>query len=129
MSAPWIPPEPSTPVSVPRPAGNLRYQVPSRKRKGFTHTVEIDAYGGNGVCSCMDCATRMEPLLKKGLTGEQAYEMGLVPKEFKPWQNGPEDSLRCFHIIAARRRFTDDVIAAVIKQEKARAFNAGNHAA
>jgi hypothetical protein len=71
----------------------------------------------------------MEPLLKKGLTGEQAYEMGLVPKEFKPWQNGPEDSLRCFHIIAARRRFTDDVIAAVIKQEKARAFNAGNHAA
>ena len=122
------PPETKKPLCIPRPDGNLRYQVPSRKKRGFTHTVEIDAYDGNGVCSCMDCATRMEPILKKGYTGQRAWDDGLV-KELKPWQNGPQDCLRCFHVIEARRRFTDDVIRAVIRQEKARAVNSKHDAA
>ena len=72
----------------------LRYMVPSDSDKG-EYLVELDAYGGNGKCTCKDFVCRKEPELK---TGAKACE-----------------GLRCKHIKRARGKLVDQVIRQLSK--------------
>lgn len=85
-------------MNVERQDNILRYLADSRSRTGVQHCVELDLYGGNGGCTCEDFTFRLEPILRAGA----------VPKDFEG------DALRCAHIVAARRKLADDIIAAVV---------------
>jgi len=80
-----------------------------------TFLVELDSYGGNGECQCEDFTMRMEPLLRRGITAEQALTQKLI--RLREGQE-PEDALRCWHIRHARSQFCDDVIAAMAQKEQ-----------
>ena len=116
------------PVSVAVSDGILRYKCKSRKTPGKEYTVELDAYNGNGICSCKDFSVRFEPLLKRGYTGRKAFEEGLI-KELRPFQFSPDESLMCFHICEARREFATAIIQGVMKMERERAAKIHAHVA
>lgn len=89
----------------------LRMRVPSRTKGQPPYLVQLDSYGGNGTCQCKHFATRLEPILKRGITPEEAFVGDLV--DLPEWSPYVEDALRCFHIITARIKFADDTIRAI----------------
>jgi hypothetical protein len=54
----------------------LRWHVTSRTAAGETYLVDIAAYGGSGRCVCPDFMCRFEPILRQGITAEQAVDAG-----------------------------------------------------
>ena len=97
----------------------LRYMVPSNHPEKHAapdagYLVELDAYNGNGGCCCRHFNCRLEPLLKRHFTAQEAVRRQLV-KLKKGWQVA--DALRCEHIMTARGHFCDGVIAAIVQQE------------
>lgn len=99
----------------------LRFQVKSRSDPHATYMCELDAYGGNGRCDCMDFATRKEPLLARRITAEQAVAQGLakVPKSGRI-----SDALRCGHLVDARDQLATAVIRTLVYAEKKNATKA-----
>lgn len=93
----------------------LRFQVKSRTDPHVTYLCELDAYSGNGRCTCMDFATRKEPLLARRVTPEQAIEQKLVKM---PKTGRISDALRCAHLIDARDQLASAVIRAISYAEK-----------
>ena len=98
------------PSEVVKYDGPLRFLVRSRTQPHDHYAVELDAYGGNGSCACDHFTCRLGPLLARRVTPEQAVAEKLV--KLKKDQD-PRDSLRCWHLIEARRTYTDDTIKAV----------------
>lgn len=95
---------------------SLRYMVPSTRRpKDPPYLVQLDSYGGNGQCCCKHFLMRLEPLLARAVTPQQAVDEGLVKlKE----NRHVEDALRCEHILTARSQFCDAVIKAISDAQK-----------
>lgn len=91
-------------------------RVPSRTPREAPYLVELNAYGCNGTCQCKHFATRLEPLLRRGVTPIQAFEQGLA--KIPEWSTFADDSLRCWHIHAARLKFADDTIHAIHDAQK-----------
>ena len=105
--------DPAVPFDAP-----LRYHVKSRTAPHDTYLVGLSEYDGNGICQCIDFQVRFEPLLRRGITPEQALVEKLVKlRNSKGETKDPADALRCWHICWARRQFIDDVIAAMAKKE------------
>lgn len=78
----------------------LRYLVASRTRDDIEHLVELDAYEGNGRCSCEQFTFRLEGELKN-------------TPDIKP-----SDATRCHHICEAREAFTDEIIKLIKRRQK-----------
>ena len=98
------------------PAENaLIWDIPSRTDPHVTYKVELDSYSGNGECPCDDFAMRFQKLLCRRITPQQALDQGLV--KLRPKQH-PEDALRCWHIVDARRRLNDHLIEAFSNAQK-----------
>ena len=116
------------PANIAVSDGILRYTCRSRKDSKKTYIVELDSYGGQGACTCKDFGVRFEPLLKRGLTGRQAFEQGFI-KELRPYQFSPDESLMCFHIAESRREFANAIIQGVMKMEQERAAKIHAHVA
>jgi hypothetical protein len=93
----------------------VRYHVPSSTRPHITYLVELTDYTCNGTCQCEHFHTRLGPLLSRRITPQQAIARKLVKVKKT---DHPEDALRCQHIIAARRQFTDEVISAITRKFK-----------
>jgi hypothetical protein len=93
----------------------VRYHVPSSTRPLDNYLVELTDYAGNGSCQCEHFQTRLGPLLSRRITPHQAIDRKLVKVKKT---DHPEDALRCKHIIAARRQFTDEVLAAITRKFK-----------
>ena len=110
------------------PDGMLRYTCTSRKDPNKKYVQELDAYNGNGMCSCPDFHFNLEKYLKRGLTGRQAFEQGLI-KQLKPYHFRPDDALRCFHLMDARWDLLDSFVNGVIKLERERAAKIHAHVA
>lgn len=91
----------------------VRYHVPSSTRAHTTYLVELTDYSRNGSCQCEHFMTRLGPLLARRITPAQAIDQKLV--KIKKGSH-PEDALRCQHIIAARRQFTDEVLLAITRK-------------
>ena len=105
--------DPAVPFDAP-----LRYHVRSRTRVHDTYLVGLSEYNGTGICQCEDFVMRLEPLLRRGITAEQAVAEKLVKlTDRKGHTKQPWDALRCWHLIFARSQFCDDVIAAMAKKE------------
>lgn len=110
------PADPAVPFDTP-----LRFHVRSRSRAHDTYLIDLADYKGNGTCQCSDFQMRLEPLLRRGITAAQALEAKMVRlSNSKGDTKEPEDALRCWHIIHARRQFTDDAIAALAHLERDR---------
>lgn len=77
----------------------LRYQVDSDSREDVKHLVEIDAFEGNGRCSCEHFTFALEKLTR--LPGFE-----------------PSNASRCRHILEARDAMLDEVIALIKGQQK-----------
>lgn len=77
--------------------GPLRWTIPSGSRPGDHHLIELDAYQGNGRCSCPDFTCRHEPDLRR-----------------EP-QLGGVDRTRCKHIRLVRDHFLDQIIREIAK--------------
>lgn len=92
--------------------GPLRFMVSSR-RGNPPYLCDLASYAGNGRCCCKDFTCRKEPLLREGVTPEQAVkrELAIVPE----WGTAA-DALRCYHIHVARLKFADDVVSAILQQ-------------
>ncbi len=88
----------------------LRWHVPSRTDPHVVHLVELDDYFGNGRCDCQDFCFRLEPLLRRLVTPEQAVAQKLV--RLKHGQR-EQDALRCWHAIEARSAFADLMIKSI----------------
>lgn len=93
----------------------LEYTVPSRTRPGETHKCELSAYRGNGICHCEFFQFKLNPLLMRRISPEQAVCEGKI--KLKPGQR-IEDALRCAHLLEARATFTDGVIAAIAEKDR-----------
>lgn len=103
----------------------MRYMVPSARDPNEKYLVEIDAYRGNGRCVCPHFEMRCEPLIKIGVTPEQAISQSKIDaicakRGIRSYtaiklkvNRHVEDSLRCEHCISARSQFTDDVLHAI----------------
>lgn len=105
-----------------QPDGHLRYLVPSNHTRD-KYVVELDAYDGNGMCSCRHFTCRCEPLLRRGVHPVEAVERGMIKLKEGRRAN---DALRCIHLMDARSQFVDDVISAIrIQENKRRARRAG----
>ena len=94
----------------------LRYHVASRSQAHEVHLVELDSYAGNGECSCTFFRLKLEPLLLRLVTPEQAVAQRLV--RLKPGQR-EQDALRCWHLVEARSQFATDMLTAILSHEKA----------
>jgi hypothetical protein len=94
----------------------LRYHVASRSQAHEVHLVELDSYAGNGECSCTFFRLKLEPLLRRLVTPEQALAQRLV--RLKPGQR-EQDALRCWHLVEARDQFATDMLTAILSHEKA----------
>jgi hypothetical protein len=109
----------------------LRYHVNSRKKAKVTYLIELDAYNFNGICQCEDFVFNKEKHLRRGITPEQAVMQGLVKieKDKKGEFKKPiEDALRCVHIIAADRQFSEDW-KRIVKEAEDRKTDAAKNAA
>lgn len=99
------------PRPAPVPFENvLRWWVYSHTTPRKTYLVELDAYHFNGRCTCKDFVCNLEPLLRRNLTPQHAFEGELV--HVKPGKR-PEDCLRCIHILDAIAQFAEDFGRAV----------------
>lgn len=95
----------------------LRFTIPSRSKAHETHMVDLGAYDCNGQCDCIHFATKMEPLLRRQITAAQAIEQGLLKTKRCTTQH-PEDVLRCYHIVDARRQFATLACRAITTASK-----------
>ena len=100
-------------VNVVKHDGVLRFMVPSRQKGKLPYLVQLDSWEGNGQCVCRDFVVRKEPLLRRGMTCEEVVAQNIL--KVPSWGMVP-DVLRCFHIHAARLKFADDVIAAIMAE-------------
>lgn len=75
----------------------LRYLVESSSRDDIKHLVELDANGGLGKCSCEHFSIRVQSKIDAG----------------EKWT----EEMRCIHIRAARRFFTDLIIKKLSQDE------------
>lgn len=110
----------------------MRYLVPSARDPETKYLVEVDAYHGNARCVCEHFEYRCEPLIKIGITPQQAIDQNYIDsvcikrgikclKAIKLKVNRHvEDSLRCEHCITARSQFVDDVLEAIRQQHPER---------
>lgn len=80
------------------PDSILRWIVTSRTRPEIEHLVELDAFGGNGRCSCEHFEFRIAPDLRDGRRRQGAT--------------------RCSHLLVARAAFTDAMIAGIAAQQR-----------
>jgi len=88
----------------------LRLHVPSRRVDVAPYLVALDSFAGNGECQCEHFTCRLEPLLRRGITPEIAFESGLA--EIPPWGT-VEDCLRCYHVHVGRLKFADEWIKVI----------------
>ena len=95
----------------------LRYMVPSNHATGpdDKYLVEIDAYNGNGACTCKHFATRCEPYLRRGIPPREAFSDPLGLNLKLKVNRHLEDILRCEHLLTARSQFLDEILAKVIE--------------
>jgi len=77
----------------------LRFTATSGSRS-IVHTVDLAAWAGNGSCSCEHFEFRLLPRLRD----RRASGM---------FRATATESTRCSHILAARRAFTDQMIARI----------------
>lgn len=95
----------------------LRYFVPSQSDPdGPPHLVELDAFDGNGMCSCQHFQCRCYPLLRRGIGPKEAVEITQI--KLKP-NRQIQDALRCEHILSARSQFLDEVLREIAKKRTA----------
>lgn len=92
--------DPAAPAEVYDEA--LRWLIPSRSNPHETYLVELCALPGYDVCQCLHFATKLGPLLARGITPERAVADGLV--KIKKWERA-EQALQCYHIREANYRF------------------------
>ena len=92
---------------------SLRWTVKSRKDTDCTYVVELGAAPGYSACSCRDFEIHFLPLLKRGVTPEEALRSGLV--KLRDYHDGPADSLSCYHIISAERALAKATIRSLVK--------------
>jgi hypothetical protein len=86
-------------MSAKRYDSPLRWHVDSHTRTGIKHLVELDAYDGNGRCSCENFTYRLEKVIAQpGAT--------------------PSNSTRCSHILEARDECLDQVLKLVKARQK-----------
>lgn len=95
--------------------GTLRYLVDSRSTSGVKHVVELGNYDGSGACSCLHFSTRLEPLLKRGVTPATAAREKLVKLKANRFES---QILMCDHIVMAREQFCTDAIRIMVETEK-----------
>lgn len=76
----------------------LRWRVRSHTRPEIEHVVDLDAFAGNGACSCEHFEFRLAPLIRDGITGGKAT--------------------RCGHIMVAREAFANHMIQILGAREK-----------
>lgn len=69
----------------------LRWRVQSLTRPEMEHVVDLDAWAGNGACSCEHFEFRLAPLIRDGATRGGA-------------------ATRCGHILVARDAFTNHMV-------------------
>ncbi len=89
----------------------LRYWVWSRTRRGQKYLVELSGYNLSGRCDCMDFQTRIEPLLRRGITPAQAIKDNKIRLK----DGLPNHALMCKHIVMARDHLCTSVIEAINK--------------
>lgn len=103
-----------TAIGTPDPAElydtALRGLVASRTDPHVKYLVQLDAYGQNGICQCTWFQCKLEPLLAKKMTPEDAHAQKLVPL---PKTKQVRDCLRCAHIIDFRDETLNHVIKAI----------------
>lgn len=76
----------------------LRFLVPSESDPHVKYLVELDSYGGNGMCNCQHFQMRLEPELRRG--------------------NPEKKILRCKHIGNARDELATVVIRSLVAAER-----------
>jgi hypothetical protein len=94
----------------------MRYLVPSNHDPNAKYLVELDAYGGNGMCVCKHFAVRCEPLLRRGVSPREAVATGAIKLKTN---RHVEDALRCEHVLTARSQFLDEILEKVVEQRAA----------
>ena len=92
-----------------------RFTVPSETRPHETHMVELADYDANGSCSCEHFKIRLEPLLSRRISPQNAIAQGAVT--LKKNQH-PDDALRCKHIIEAYRQIGPICVRAITNAKK-----------
>lgn len=80
----------------------LRWLIPSRTDPLESYVVELNDAPGYDVCQCKWFVTTLGPILKLGISPEQAVAEGMV--KIKKGER-VEDALKCFHIREANYRF------------------------
>jgi len=95
----------------------IRYRVPSATNPHETYLVDLTDYRGNGSCQCKDFDCRLRPFLSRLV---EPAEAGRQMPEIRRGKD-EADWLRCTHIIAARRKFTDEVLQRIAQKERTEA--------
>lgn len=86
-------------MSATRYDSPLRFLVDSNSACGVQYLVELDTYGGNGMCACPHFRFRLEKIIAQ--PGAK-----------------PSNVTRCVHIMTARDQFIDEVMAAIKSRQK-----------
>lgn len=94
----------------PIPGEALRYQVESWQASKYPHVVDLMENNGNGSCDCKDFLTRCEPNYKE--------ERKIVEYGF-PGNPNPKRT-RCKHIHVAVKKFANDTLKEISKQQRRR---------
>ena len=97
----------------------LRYMVPSNHPTGPDdppYLVELDAYEGNGACTCRHFATRCEPYLRRGYAPRDAIDDPLGLRLKLKVNRHVEDLLRCEHLLTARSQFLDEILTKIVER-------------
>ena len=90
------------------PEEPLRYHVESWQSSKYPHLVDLMENNGNGSCDCKDFLTRCEPNYKEQ---KKIVEYG---HPGNPYPN----RTRCKHIHVAVRKFANDTLRGISKQQR-----------
>lgn len=86
-------------MSATRYDSPLRFWVDSNSQHGVKYLVELDSYQGNGMCDCPHFRFRLQKMIE---------QPGVKPS----------NATRCVHLLTAREKFIDDVMAAIKQRQK-----------
>lgn len=92
--------EPESPATIYDDA--LRWTIPSRTNPHETYLVELNNAPGYDVCQCMHFVGKLQPLLARGVSPEEAVASGVV--KIKKHER-ISDALKCWHIREAEYRY------------------------